>query len=476
MRKLFTILTAVTLSASVFAQAPNLMGYQAVVRDAGNNLVTSHAVGMRISILQGSASGTAVYVETQTPASNTNGLVSIEIGGGIVVSGIFDSIRWANGPYFIQTETDPTGSTNYSITGISQILSVPYALFAASGNYNNLTNLPVGSSAGNTPYWNGTQWVLNSSNIYNNGGNIGINDTTPVAKLQVTNGSVLFDGSTDTTPTSGAGTRMMWVPAKGALRAGTVTGSKWDDANIGSNSFAFGYDAEAGGEYSIAVGYQAEANGYWSVALGYSATASASVSAAIGEGATASGIASTSIGNGTTATGWYSTALGTNTTAQAYDVTVLGQYNVIAGTIDNWVSTDPLLVVGNGTYNTPSNALTVLKNGNTSISGDMSVQNSMGLIRNNSVTQLKMVTTNVTVNPSPIGAGASIEIGITWSESFSSPPVAYVGNCGGTGGWAEVIMSISSITTTGATLWINNPKSVSDSPNFNVNIIAIGAE
>jgi hypothetical protein len=126
MRKLFTVLAAVILTASVFAQSPQKMSYQAVIRNSSNALVTSTAVGMRISILQGSATGTLVYLETQTPTTNANGLVSIEIGGGTG----FDTINWANGPYFIKTETDPTGGTTYTITGTSQLLSVPYALHA----------------------------------------------------------------------------------------------------------------------------------------------------------------------------------------------------------------------------------------------------------------------------------------------------------------------------------------------------------
>jgi len=130
MKKIITICAVLLMTASVFAQAPEKMSYQAVVRDGSNALVTSTAVGMQISILQGSASGTAVYVETQTPTSNINGLVSLEIGSGTVVSGDFTTIDWANGPYFIKTETDPTGGTSYTITGTSQLLSVPYALHA----------------------------------------------------------------------------------------------------------------------------------------------------------------------------------------------------------------------------------------------------------------------------------------------------------------------------------------------------------
>lgn len=84
------------LTASVFAQAPEKMSYQAVIRNASNNLTTNQAVGMQISILQTTATGTAVYVETQTPITNVNGLVSLEIGTGTVVSGTFNTIDWAN--------------------------------------------------------------------------------------------------------------------------------------------------------------------------------------------------------------------------------------------------------------------------------------------------------------------------------------------------------------------------------------------
>jgi hypothetical protein len=106
------------------------MSYQAVIRNTGDALVTNTQVGMQISILQGSAGGTAVYIERLFPTTNANGLVSLEIGTGTVVSGDFTTIDWSNGTYFIKTETDPTGGTTYTITGTSQLLSVPYALHA----------------------------------------------------------------------------------------------------------------------------------------------------------------------------------------------------------------------------------------------------------------------------------------------------------------------------------------------------------
>ena len=128
--KKLIVATSLFIGSLGFAQAPEKMSYQAVVRNTTNNLLVSQNVGMQISILQGSATGTAVYVETQTPTSNTNGLVTLEIGGGTVVSGNFTTINWANGPYFIKTETDPAGGTSYTITGTSQLLSTPYALYA----------------------------------------------------------------------------------------------------------------------------------------------------------------------------------------------------------------------------------------------------------------------------------------------------------------------------------------------------------
>jgi len=146
MKLIIAIFTLLILTASVSAQAPDKMSYQAVIRNHMNALVSNQAVGMRISILQGSPGGTEVYVEKQTPTTNANGLVSIEIGGGTIVSGSFSTINWANGPYFVKTETDPAGGTSYSITGTSMLLSVPYALHADMSDklvYNAVaTNLP----------------------------------------------------------------------------------------------------------------------------------------------------------------------------------------------------------------------------------------------------------------------------------------------------------------------------------------------
>jgi uncharacterized protein (TIGR02145 family) len=149
MKRINLLLTCLLLTASVCctqqasAQAPQKMSYQFVIRNSSNVLLANTAVGIKISVLQGSASGNAVYEETQTATTNGNGLVSLQIGTGTVVTGSFAGINWAAGLYFIKTETDPAGGINYSITGTQEMLSVPYAMYAAkSGDDISLSGIP----------------------------------------------------------------------------------------------------------------------------------------------------------------------------------------------------------------------------------------------------------------------------------------------------------------------------------------------
>ena len=151
MKRILILTLSTFVALATFAQAPELMSYQAVIRNSSDALVKNQSVGMQISILQGSSTGTAVYVETQTETTNTNGLVSIDIGGGTVVSGDFSAIDWSTGLYFIKSETDPTGGTNYTITGTTQLLSVPYALHAKTAD-NGLNNVIGGIDSYSSPY------------------------------------------------------------------------------------------------------------------------------------------------------------------------------------------------------------------------------------------------------------------------------------------------------------------------------------
>ena len=135
MRKLVAIFITLLFVPNLLAQAPQKMSYQAVIRYINNYLVTSTFVGVRVSILQGSSTGTEIFKEiySPNPKTNSNGLLTLEIGSGIPITGTFGSINWGNGPFFIKIETDPLGGSNYSIVGTSEFLSVPYALYAATG-------------------------------------------------------------------------------------------------------------------------------------------------------------------------------------------------------------------------------------------------------------------------------------------------------------------------------------------------------
>ena len=131
------------------------MSYQAVVKDASSGLVTNQEIGMQMSILQG-AEGTAVYVETHQPTTNSNGLVSISVGTGAPTSGSFRDIDWSKGPYFLQTEIDPAGGTSYTISGKSEMKSLPYAFHATTAE----NGLKAGTTKGQIMYWDGDVWVM----------------------------------------------------------------------------------------------------------------------------------------------------------------------------------------------------------------------------------------------------------------------------------------------------------------------------
>jgi hypothetical protein len=133
MKYLVTFLVFATFVANLWAQSPNQMSYQAIIRDADNHLVQDASVTMQISILEGSVSGTAAYIETHDATTNSNGLVTVQIGTGTTTQD-FSEIDWAAGTYFIKTETDPAGGTDYTNVSTSQLLSVPYALHARTAD------------------------------------------------------------------------------------------------------------------------------------------------------------------------------------------------------------------------------------------------------------------------------------------------------------------------------------------------------
>jgi hypothetical protein len=412
--RLFFKVVFITFCFSLFpipakAQPPQSISYQSISRDASGNLLKEQTVGIQISILQGSETGTAVYRETHQKFTNVNGLVSLEIGNGTTVLGNFAETDWADGPFFVKTETDPTGGNNYTIAGISPLQSVPYALYAqyaASGEPGPQGEQgpagPIGlqgpqgepglqgpqgeqgipgpegpegpQGVPGTIHWSdGTDHVATQVNV-------GLGTIEPTAALHVRNsdiniGNVLFEGQFKQTnpgdpPATGAGTRMMWYPDKAAFRAGRLDESNannWDKDSIGRNSFAWGFNTKASGFGSTAWGDNTKATNFWATAWGMNTKATGQKATVWGQDGIASGSGATAWGLFTEASGSYSSAWGVWTRAPSGSETVFGRYNTEYTPVSTggWSSSDRLFVIGNGTANNNrSDALVLMKNGN----------------------------------------------------------------------------------------------------------------
>jgi FtsZ-binding cell division protein ZapB len=288
MKNIFTIITAVLITSTIWAQSPQKMSYQTVIRNTSNQLVTTQ-VGMKISILQGPESGTPVFVETHTPTPNGNGLVSIEIGGGTPVTGTFAAIVWSAGPYFIKTETAVTAPlTTYTITGTSQLLSIPYALYSnASGGGWSLTgnagltdgtsfigstdNVPFNIRVNNQragridPTLQNTFWGYQSGNSNTTGNQntaIGVsalfNNTT--GTINTANGvSALFNNTTGNFNTA-IGTRTLFSNTTGAGNT-VIGGGALYSNTTGNQNTAIGREAlnsNVAGNNGVAIGYYSQ--------------------------------------------------------------------------------------------------------------------------------------------------------------------------------------------------------------------------
>lgn len=134
MKQIFLISFILLSITTMFAQAPQAFNYQGVARDAMGNSLPNQTISLRMTILQGSAAGSTVYVETHAVTTTTLGLFSVQVGNGTPTGYIFANIDWSSGNHYLQVELDETGGAAYVLIGTSELLSVPYALYAANGS------------------------------------------------------------------------------------------------------------------------------------------------------------------------------------------------------------------------------------------------------------------------------------------------------------------------------------------------------
>jgi len=407
MKTLVTILVSLFIINGIFAQVPEKFSYQAVIRNSANTLLTNTNVGIQVSILQGSATGTPVYVERHTATTNANGLVSISIGTGTPVTGVFAGINWGSGTYFIKTETDPAGGNNYSITGTSQLMSVPYALYA--------------------------------KNVKNND-DADASPTNEIQSLSI-NGNQLSisDGNTVTLPTSGGGTP---GGSNGNIQFNN-TGSFYGENelfwNSSENRLGIGTSTP---EAPLTVLHDGTAYRRGLVVKSTSSFSAIYADAADGDAA----VLFLKYGE-----------LKWNT-----------RNNPEFGN-DNY---QILEISGPGVVH--ERMRIERSTGKVVFNGAVEVKNGKGIIRSIDNIQRKNLTTTVTVNTT-INAGSTAQISFTFPESFTAVPVVYIGNAAG-GGFAEVVMTVAAVTTTGGKIFVYNPKTTSQTPNFTVNVVALGQE
>jgi len=335
-KNIITLLIILLITMSSFAQ--NGINYKAIVKDGSGNVLASQLITVQFQIVQGVAQ-TNVYEELHTPTTDTNGLILLNIGEGILISGDYTIIDWASDTHFLNVQINTGGGL--VDMGTTEFKTVPYALQAdnATTAISALTALTANNVTGleTLDEGNGIGWRLVGKDP-DNFGNIGEN-------------AVDLSNSAFATTSVGA-------TGYASTALGVFTTASGDYAT------AMGLSTIASGDYATAMGRDSDATGNNSTAMGSSTIASGFISTAMGRSTIASGFASIAMGAGSNASGDYSTAMGRSTFASSYASMAIGRFNVGGGDPSNWVETDPLFEIGNGVLGISSkNALTVLKNG-----------------------------------------------------------------------------------------------------------------
>ncbi|MFP4846550.1 tail fiber domain-containing protein [Winogradskyella sp. PE311] len=347
MKSTLTLIIALLIVVSTFAQQG--INYKALIKDDLGNVVANVTnIDVQFTIYEGVALTNPVYLETHTNVStDANGIVVLNIGSGTTTD-LFTDIVWGNDEHWLNVQVDiGAGLMNVSTT---QFMAVPYALHALSSSDNS--------------------WVKNGDNIYNsNLENIGINISNPKTKFHMSPEAFLIGNDT-----IGSGDKLMWLPKLHAFRVGTLSDIGTDGLPnpYWNNETYYDYFHEEEmnyiGEYSFASGRNTRAQGFGATAMGRDTEATNSYAMATGYFTNADGQFSTAMGFNTDATGRATTALGYSTDANAAYSTAIGRLNIGGGSVDEWIESDSLFEIGNGSSDSNrNNALTVLKNGKTGI-------------------------------------------------------------------------------------------------------------
>ena len=291
MKKTLPLLASLILTVSVFAQTPEGINYQAVIRDASSNILTNQTVGIQFKLLQGTPPVlTTIYTETHTTTTDNFGFITLVVGEGTTCDN-FSTIDWSIGSYFLEIAADVSGGTSYSVLGTQQLMSVPYALYAKTSgsaspsseitDADNNTKIQVEENANEdiirfdmtgTEYFtmtNGRLNVLNTGMTIAIGNNAGSNDDfSNNENTFIGNEAGLFTTSGNKNVAIGS----LVLEENVTGNNNTAIGAQALNNNIsGSNNTALGFNANVlGGNISnaTALGYQARVANSNSLVLG----------------------------------------------------------------------------------------------------------------------------------------------------------------------------------------------------------------
>jgi len=167
MKRPFLIFVSLILSLILLSQVPQAFKYQAIARDIEGSVLVNQSISFQISILEGNETGVSVYTEIHTAITNDYGLVSLEIGNGTNGIGDFANIDWGSNTFFLKIEMDESGGSNFHQMGVSQMLSVPYALHSKTSD-------------------DDSDWTVSGNNMYSSvTGNVGVGTVNPQIPIDV---------------------------------------------------------------------------------------------------------------------------------------------------------------------------------------------------------------------------------------------------------------------------------------------------
>jgi hypothetical protein len=314
------------------AQAPNAFNYQGVARNAAGSPIAGTAISLRLSVHDGSSSGTVVYQETQNVTTNSFGLFTAAIGNGTPVTGTFSGIAWSTGSKYMEVEIDPAGGSSYTSVGTSELLSVPYAIYAANGGGGTGTVTSVTAGTGLSGGTITTSGTISMPNV-GTAGTYGSASTVPVITTDA-QGRVSSVTTTTITPTttwnltgnSGTNSGSNFVGTKDTATLRFRVNNLWA-GELNQNTSNVSYGPRAGmsnttGNYNTAVGDSAltfNTAGQSNTAVGIGALQHNTIgnwNTALGEGALTSATADTE-----------NTALG----IEALFANTTGSYNAAGG-------------------------------------------------------------------------------------------------------------------------------------------------